>query len=252
MISIVTCYKNWTQQVLQERNIAKTVGMEHEYLALDGSASSANFAAAYNQAVSRARGDLIVFIEHDCFFMNERWGRVLSAKFADNPALGIAGVAGTQYLYADKYSWTAAGRPYVKGRIVYHLQNDDFFAAVFSTEKVDSPVVACDGCIMAVRRDLFPVCRFDEQTFSGQYFYDLDFCLQARRSVTIIVTNEVTIKRRFQPSFNEQWRAAGEAFLRKNQALLPASCVDSVPDPEHFIASSVVNLKGKTSSATIC
>jgi hypothetical protein len=252
MISIVTCYKNRTQQALQERNIAKTVGIEHEYLSIDGSVPSANFAAAYNEAVTRTRGDPIVFIEHDCFFMNERWGRALSAKFAADQALGIAGVAGTQYLFADKCSWTAAGRPYVKGRIVYHLQNDDFFATVFSTEKVDSPVVVCDGCFMAVRRDLFSRCRFDEQTFSGQYFYNLDFCLQARGYATIVVTNEVTIKRRVQPLYDEQWRLAGEAFLRKNQAVLPASCIDLIPDPAHIIASSVVNLKGKISSATIC
>ncbi len=252
MISVVTCYKSPMQQTLQERNIAKTVGMKHEYLALDGTAPSTNFAAAYNQAALHARGDLIVFLEHDCFFMNERWGGSLSAKFAADPKLGIAGVAGTQYLFADKCSWTAAGKPYVKGRIVYHLQNDDFFATVFSTEKADSPVVACDGCFMAVRKDLFSRCRFDDTTFSGQYFYDLDFCLQARGSATIIVTNGVTIKRRVQPLFDEEWRAAGEAFLRKNQALLPASCIDSVPDPARLTASSVVDLKGKISSSTIC
>jgi hypothetical protein len=252
MISVVTCYKSRTSIALQERNIAKTIGADYEYLALDGSAPATNFAAAYNDAAQRARGGLIVFIEHDCFIMNELWGASLSAKFAADPGLGIAGVAGTQYLYADKFSWTAAGKPYIKGRIVYHLENDDFFASVYSTEKNDCPVVACDGCFMAVRKELFTRLRFDEKIFTGRYFHDLDFCLQARPRSRVIVTGEVTVKRRLQPSFDEQWRAAGEAFLRKNRDVLPASCADSTPDPDHFVSSSVVDLKGRVSSTTIC
>jgi hypothetical protein len=252
MISVVTCYKSPSQQSLQESNVAKTIGIDHEYLAVDGRAPDTNFAAACNGAVLRAKGDIVVFIEHDCYCMNERWGAALAAKFSADPALGIAGIAGTQYLFADKYSWTAAGKPYVKGRIVYHLENDDFFAAVFSADTTDSPVVACDGCFMAVRRELFDAIRFDEATYHGQHFYDLDFCLQARGKASIIVTNAVTIKRRLQPLFDEAWHAAGAAFLQKNRLLLPATCAASAPDPARCIPSSVVDLKGKISTSTIC
>ncbi len=252
MISIVTCCKSPTQQTLQEQNAAKTVGTEHEIIAIDGSSPTVNVAAAYNRAALAAKGDLVVFIADDCYLMNELWGTALSAKFSAAPELGIAGVAGTQYFFADKSSWTAAGRPYVKGRIVYHPENDELFAVVFSADRQDTPVVACDGCFMAVRKSLFDKCLFDEETFPGRHFYDLDFCLRAARRALVIVTSDVTVSKRHQPVFDKEWREAGEEFLRKNREILPASCADSVPDPEHFVPSVVVDLKGKVSARIIC
>ena len=252
MISVITCCLNPTHHSIQELNIAKTIGTEHEYIVVDGSQDPPRYAAGYNGAAAGARGDILVFIDHDCYCMNVNWGAALEAKFAADPALGVAGVAGTQYLFADKYSWTAAGRPFVKGRIVYHLQNDDFFATVFSAEKGDAEVVACDGCFMAIQGDLFAKFGFDETTFIGAHFFDIDFCLQARSAARVIVTSDVTVKRRTQPVFGAHWREAGEVFLRKNKHLLPASCAPAAPDPAHIKPSAVIDLKDKATKTTIC
>jgi GT2 family glycosyltransferase len=252
MISVITYCRHPMPKSIQERNVAKTAGTEYEYLVIDGSKGPLCFAAAYNWALTRAKGDILVFIGDDCYFMNVNWGPALSAKFARDPSLGIVGVAGTQYLFADKYSWTAAGRPFVKGRIVYHLQNGDFFAAVFSNEKGDFEVVSCDGSMLAVRAELFKSFRFDEKTFQGPSFYDLDFCLQVRSKARLIVTSDVTVKRMAQLVYDDEWNEAGKAFLQKHQKDLPASCAPTAPDPEHIVSSHMVNLKGKASPETFC
>jgi hypothetical protein len=253
MISIISYCRHPESNAVQKGNVAKTVGAGYEYLVIDGSRGPYRIAPAYNWAVTRAKGDLLVFLHDDCYFMNTNWGAPLVAKFAADPSLGVVGVAGTQYLFADKSSWTAAGRPFVKGRIVYHLQNGDFFGVFFSNEKGDRDVVACDGCCMAVRAELFKSLRFDEQTFQGANFYDIDFCLQARNSgARLIVTNGMTVKKRSQPDFDDEWQKAGDLFLRKHAKALPASCVDTVPDPAHFLSSQMMDLKGKYSMETIC
>jgi glycosyltransferase involved in cell wall biosynthesis len=253
MISVITYCRHPESNAVQERNVAKTVGAEYEYLVVDGSKGPLRFAAAYNWAIAKARGDIVIFIADDCYCMNMNWGPAIAGKFAHDPSLGIVGVAGTQYLFADKYSWTAAGKPFVKGRIVYHLQNGDFFAAVFSNEKGDYEVVVCDGCFFAVRAEVFKNIRFDENIFQGPYFHDLDFCLQMRAlQARLIVTSEVTVKKRSQPVFEEEWQEAGTLFLQKHRQHLPASCAQAVPDPEHIVSSNMVNLKGKASPETIC
>jgi hypothetical protein len=249
MISVISLCRHPESNAVQKGNVAKTAGAEYEYLVIDGSKGPYRIAPAYNWAVTRARGDLLVFILDDCYFMNMNWGVPLAAKFAADPSLGIAGVAGTQYLFADKSSWTAAGRPFVKGRIVYHLQNGDFFGAFFSNEKGDRDVVACNGCCMAVRAGLFKTLRFDEQTFQGANFYDIDFCLQARAKSRLIVTSDMTVKKRSQPVFDDEWQKDGELFLKKHAKNLP---VDTAPDPAHFLSTQMVNLKGKYSMETIC
>jgi glycosyltransferase involved in cell wall biosynthesis len=252
MISVITYCRHLESNSVQERNVAKTIGTGYEYLVIDASKGPLRFAAAYNWAVTQAKGDIVVFIADDGYFMNMNWGQALAAKFGQDPSLGVAGVAGTQYLFADKYSWTAAGRPFVKGRIVYHLQNGDFFAAVFSNEKGDFEVVACDGCFLAVRTALFKSFRFDEQTFGGSHFYDLDFCLQVRSTAKIIVTGDVTVKKMSQTVYEDEWNEAGKAFLHKHQKGLPASCAATIPDPAHIVSSHMVDLKGKASPETFC
>lgn len=252
MISVISLCRHPESNAVQKGNVAKTAGTEYEYLVVDGSKGPPRFAGAYNWAIAKAKGDIVVFIADDCYCMNMNWGPAIAGKFAHDPSLGIVGVAGTQYLFADKYSWTAAGRPFVKGRIVYHLQNGDFFAAVFSNEKGDFEVVACDGCFSAVRAEIFKNIRFDEKTFQGSYFYDLDFCLQVRPKARSIITSDVTVKRMAQLVYDDEWNEAGKAFLQKHSQNLPASCAQAVPDPGHIVSSYMVNLKGKASPETIC
>jgi len=252
MISVISYCRHPESNAVQERNVAKTIGTEYEYMVIDGSKGPLKFAPAYNWAITQMKGDIAVFVGDDCYFMSMNWGPALAGKFAADQRLGVAGVAGTQYLFADKHSWTAAGRPFIKGRIVYHLQNGDFFAVVFSNEKGDYDVVACDGCFMAVKAELFKSVRFDEKTFQGPSFYDLDFCLQARSSARIIITSEVTIKKRSQTVYDDEWNTTGRLFLQKHAQRLPASCAEAVPDPAHFVSSQMVNLKGKYSMETIC
>ena len=251
MISVIVCSRNPIAQSIQERNVQKTIGTECEYLLIDGS-TNISIAAAYNHGVSQAQGDIIVFIPEDVYFMKMNWGRILEAKFFNDPWLGVVGVAGTQYMYADKCSITAAGRPFIKGRVVHHLQNGDFFAVVYSQENGDFEVVACDGVFMAVRQQLFQSIAFDSTNFNTQHFFDIDFCMQARQTNRVIVTTEIVVKRRSQAVYDKAWTECGTVFLNKWENHLPASTVDNTPDPANFLSTQCVNLKGKTPIETIC
>jgi hypothetical protein len=251
MISIIVLSKHPEGQSIQERNIAKTIGVPHEYLLIDGT-SGVSTAAAYNYAVEHARGDYLVFIPDDVYFMKVNWGAILEHKFLNDKTIGCVGVAGTQYLFSDKPSLTAAGRPFIKGRFVHHLQNGDFFAVVFSNENGDFDVVACDGVFMAIQAPLMQTCRFDDETFDGHSFYDLDLCMQITQTHRIIVTTDILVKRRSQPVFDDIWQNYGQKFINKYSNHLPICCTDMIPDPAHFQPSQFVNLKGKFSSETIC
>lgn len=250
MISIITCYRHPVLQAIQERNARKTVGTECEFIGIDGSCGK-SIASAYNEGKSRAKGDFLVFIPEDALFMKMNWGISLEQRFNADPLLGLIGIAGTQFLFQDKYSWTAAGRPFIKGRIVYHLENGDFFAVVFSPENGDFEVVACDGSFMALRAELFDRISFDETIFDGDYFHDLDLSMQVSLVARQIITTDIVLKRRTQNVFDKRWHHYGELFLKKHSELLPVSCVEEVPDPAKFISSKCVNLKGKAPMETI-
>ncbi len=250
MISVITCCRHPIPQSIQERNVGKTIFAPYEYLPIDGT-GCASVAAVYNYGISIARGDIIVFIPDDVYFMKPGWGIALERKFSDPVVAGV-GVAGTQYLFSSTPSLTAAGRPFIKGRIVYQLDNGDFFAVVYSNESGDFDVVACDEAFLAVRAGFFNRIYFDQELFDGRYFAEMDLCMQLRQFGRLIVTTEIVVKRRSAPQFDRTWREHGRRFLEKWAMQLPAGCTNAVPDPKNIIPSQCVNLHGKAPVETIC
>ena len=201
-----------------------------------------------------AKGDPIVFVHEDVFFMEQGWGTILKKKFGEMKNLGLIGVAGTQYLFADKMSWTAAGRPFLRGRVVHELDSgNEFFMTAFSLDKTDSEVVAVDGLFFSVRRELFNRIRFDETTFERFHFYDLDICMQIRMTHRIIVTWDILVKHLSGGKPDQTWKDAGKKFLLKYHDQLPASCVETPPDTKKIPEMGVnIDLRGKASQVTIC
>jgi len=250
MISVITCCRHPLPQSIQEKNIARTVGVPYEYLPIDGSNHASN-AALLNYGISLAKGDIVVFMADDAYSMKYNWGTVLEQKFAD-PHVACVGVAGTQYLFPNTPSLTAPGRPFIKGRIVYHLQNGDFFAVVYSPENGDFDVVACDGVFMAVRAELLAKAWFDQDTFDGEHLADIDLCMQLNTFGKIIVTTDIVIKKRSQIQFDKVWHEYSRRFLEKWSFRLPAYCSTTAPDPQHILHSQCVDLRGKAPMETIC
>jgi GT2 family glycosyltransferase len=253
MITVIISARNPVPGSTLERNIRKTAGAPVELFMINNADGANSLAAVYNFGASRSHGDILVFMHDDVFFMTENWAAVLESLFAQDPKLGIVGVAGTQYLFNDHCSWTAAGRPFIKGRIVHDLQNGDFFATLFSPDRETCEVVACNGLFFAVRRTLLTQFGFDEHAFNSFYFHDIDFCMQARRNNwKIIVTADILIKHRSMGTYDKVWHKYGNIFLNKWATELPASCASTIPDPEQPGTSAVnANLKGKVEQRTI-
>jgi hypothetical protein len=254
LVSVIVCSRRDPAWTVHERNVAKTAGSAHEYLRIDNRGGHYSLCAAYNRGVDRAQGEILVFIHEDAFFMELNWAAVLAEKFAADAALGLIGVAGTQYLFADKIAWTAAGRPWLRGRVVHELDaGNQFTMTAFSLDKSDADVVAVDGLFFAVRRELFNRIRFDETTFDRFHFYDLDICMQVRETHRVVVTWDILIKHCSGGKADDSWRDAGNKFLQKYQDRLPASCVATSPDPAKIPERGIhIDLRGKASQQTIC
>jgi len=251
MITVIISARNPIPESTLERNIRKTIGSELELFMINNASGDNGLAAVYNFGASQSHGDILVFMHDDAFFMTENWGPILESLFAQDPSLGIVGVAGSQYIFNNHCSLTAAGRPFIKGRIIHDLQNGDFFATMFSPQKESAQVAACNGLFFAVRRTLLTQFGFDEKTFDSFYFHDLDFCMQARRQWKIMVTGDIVVKHRSTGTYNKQWQHYGDIFLKKWASELPASCADTVPDPANIINATQAHLKGKIEQRTI-
>ena len=252
MISVIVCSKDGKAREDHKPNIRKTIGAPYEYICIDNSAGTLSLAGAYNQGIAKAIGEILVFMHEDAFLMSMDWGRVLLDKFRSRPNLGLVGVAGTQYLDASPPLWGRAGRPFIKGRVVHELgKGEKFLLTVFSTEEFDTEVVAVDGVFMAVRAECLKASRFDDATFDGFHFYDLDLCMQVRRTHQLIVTTDLLIKHLSGGSFNQTWAKYAARFIGKYKSELPASCATQVPDFNNIVQFETVDIKGRVSQQTL-
>jgi hypothetical protein len=252
MITVIVCSRRDPSVTLHERNVKKTAAGPIDYIRIDNRQPGRGICSVYNDGVEKTRNDILVYMHEDAFFMEAGWDAVLEKKFAD-PSVGLVGVAGTQYLFAEHPGWVAAGRPFIKGQVIHETSNGaTFHLTVFSWNKDDSDVVAVDGLFFAVRRSLFERIRFDDTMFDGFHFYDLDLCMQVRKTNRLIVTPDIVVKHQSGGSFDAAWQSYAQRFLFKYRPELPASCTSEIPDLSHRVPFETFDIKGKVPQVTIC
>jgi glycosyltransferase involved in cell wall biosynthesis len=251
MISVIVCSRQPPSWDTHQRNVCKTIGAQHEYVRVDNSQNSYGTSAAYNQGIQKAQGDIFVFVHEDVFFMECGWGAVVESKFRDE-SLGLLGVAGSQYLPSSPPKWFAPGMPFTRGRVVHELDNGTkYFMTMYSRDKGDAEVVVADGLFLAIKADLFENLRFDGKTFDGFHFYDLDICMQVRKTHRLVVTWDIMVKHLSGGQYDESWERYAKRFTNKYPTDLPATCTEQVPDFSSPVPFGSYDLKGKAPQVTI-
>lgn len=241
MISVIVCSQKDPLWEDHERNVKATIGSPFEYIRIPNAPARFGICGAYNEGVTCSRGDILVFVHEDVFFMECGWGPVLINKFLSDSTIGLIGIAGTQYLFADNRYWCAAGTPFTRGRIIQLTENNEILLTVFNPDQNDAEVIAVDGLFFAIRRDLFTQISFDDDTFKHFHFYDLDICMQIHKFAKSIVTWDILVKHLSLGEAKEEFLTEGQKFINKYTHLLPLSCVDKTPSSS--LARGIKNYK---------
>lgn len=137
-----------------------------------------NFARLINLAASRARGEILAFLNNDVEAIDPDWLSPLVALAMDSRV----GAVGTRLLYADgtvQHAGIALGVGGLAGHPGRGLNGDDPGPGSFltKTRRASAVTAAC----MVVRRDRFEeVGGFDEDYVVE--FNDVDFCLRLEKA----------------------------------------------------------------------
>jgi len=135
-----------------------------------------SLAEAYNRGVRRSTGDIVVFSHDDIEILSEHFAARLLAHFQTQDVLGVAG---TSNLVGQ--SWISSGWPFMQGGVAYRheLGNGVAFSfAGYGPPRTDN-AQAMDGLFFAAKRSVCESIPFDEETFDGFHFYDVDFSYRA-------------------------------------------------------------------------
>ena len=195
--------------------------------------SSSSFAKGYNEALNRAKNEVIVFIREDVLVPTKGWGEKLLERF-EASSFGVLGVVGSIIVPMSGLLWEKE-EPLV-GRIWYESfdkQHEQKFSESFLGKEI--PVVAIDDSLFAVHKGRLKA-GFDEK-FVSDSFYDLDFCTtNYQKKVKIGVIFEIKVLKLGMNPQDEMWEANRKRFVKKHKDL-PLRL-----KPEIFLTSSTIKV----------
>ena len=206
-------------------NIAETINVKYELIVIDNSTNKHSIFSAYNEGVHLAKYPFICFAHEDILFRTQNWGQNVIKHF-DDKTIGLIGMAGTHFLPKVPTYWTTS--PFISE---YNLTNDKgkliecFHIDLFQGKKLVD-VVACDGFCLFIRKELFKFISYDEKTYTGFHYYDMDICMQVLETKhRVCICKDVLIEH----SWSDNYSKAGLNFFYYNQKLFFEKWKDHFP-----------------------
>jgi hypothetical protein len=209
-ISIVVCSRNERAgRRIRAHYEALFAGRDFEIIQIYDARS---LCEAYNRGFARTSGDVVIFSHDDIEIVSDDFASRLLRHLSSSD---IAGVVGTTQLAGT--SWIAAGWPRLHGCIVHPDHSSSGLAFDCYGPSPGDPIQALDGVLIAANRRVCETIRFDEATFDGFHFYDLDFSHRAfLEGFRIAVAWDVLIRHNSVGRSDESWQKYAKLFLARH------------------------------------
>lgn len=201
MLSIIICSKDTRLFKSCAENIAQTVGVDYEIVAINNAIENLSITHAYNKGASKAQFDNLVFVHEDVIFHTQDWG-VEVVNELRNEKLGVLGIAGSSYVPFAPCSFTNPVGKYNYCNIIankggeitrYEVIPDDLFS-----------IKALDGVFLATRRNVWTQFKFNEN-LKGFHGYDLDFSLRVSQNYLNKLTSHILLEHVSYGRLNETY-----------------------------------------------
>jgi len=215
MVTIV--YSTRSQNKQFQEHIKKTIGVkEYEIYEIINNGDK-SLTECYNQGLTNAKNDIIVFC-HDDIILKEGWGKKVLKHFKETE-YGILGMAGTTDM-SEIGRWWQDNTKMIG--IVSHSHEgktwENRYSANFEDEVIET--VMLDGLFFVVNKKRIKT-NFDEN-FKGFHFYDVDFTFNNHlNGVKVGVMFDVKITHKSIGMTNDEWEKNREQFVEKYKDKLP-------------------------------
>ncbi|MDR0686820.1 MAG: glycosyltransferase family protein [Dysgonamonadaceae bacterium] len=200
MISIIICSINPERCKKTIDNLSETIGLECEVIVFDNRQYNWGICKVYNHCAEKAKYPYLCFVHEDVFIDTKEWGKKITEFVERTPKCGVVGFAGGCQIQKNISSWWA-GETRMNIRDGYKGGNKEYLRRDYLNHRYDanpegeyfSKVVCIDGLFQFVKKRIWEEIRYDEKTFKGFHFYDVDFSYAVSRRYHnyVILWNEV-------------------------------------------------------------
>ncbi|EON79216.1 hypothetical protein ADIS_0325 [Lunatimonas lonarensis] len=227
MLSIIICSAKPDLLCQVSENIAKTVGIPYEIVAVDNRFEPKGICEVYNRAAAKSKYDYLCFVHEDVKFATPNWGGKLMEALR-RPEIGLVGIAGAAHKPKIMSGWGAEGlrERFVKINLVQHFKRDqrDPIHQYFNSEGESlAQVVVVDGVFLAARKSVILEIPFDEQVLRGFHGYDIDISLAIGEKYQVAVILDIRLEHFSEGSLDADWVANSWKVHKKWAHKLPKS-----------------------------
>jgi glycosyltransferase involved in cell wall biosynthesis len=227
MISIIICSRDAASLERVKQNIAATIGVVYEVIAIANHEGKMGICKAYNLGAASAKFDVLCFMHEDVSFESQGWGIKLIHHLSD-PSVGLIGIAGGDTKSLVPSSWASFIFPseitiFQHFRLIPGKAERIQRTGYPEDKSTIKKVAAIDGVFMCTRKDVFTNYQYDEMRFPAFHGYDIDFSIQVGQSYAVCVVSDILLHHYSEGSFNKEWLEASIEVSNKWFHRLPVS-----------------------------
>lgn len=188
--------------------------LPHEVLCISDASS---LAEAYNRAIRRSRGDIVILSHDDIDILAPDFAGRLVRHLETFDAVGVIGAT-----EMTGPSWNWSGHPNLRGWITHRADAaPTLYAGLVSVRPV-APVKVVDGVFIAARRNVFKSIPFDADTFDGFHLYDIDWSYRASaKGFKLATAGDLLLVHESRGNFGDEWRDCAIRFCDKHDVAAP-------------------------------
>jgi hypothetical protein len=230
MISLIICSRTPDISSDLRNNIFNKIGVEFEIICVDNSNNEYNIFEAYNFGASQARYNVLCFMHGDILYHTDDWGNLVLSKLSENNDIGVIGVAGATCKSKMNSPWWISDlencEQYLRYNLLQHFKDGVKHLNIKEKEesKVWNEVVLLDGVWFCCKKELWKINKFDDKSYEGFHFYDLDFTFSAfKKGFKNYVCQNILIEHFSAGDIETKWIDSSFTFHNKWKLSLPAS-----------------------------
>lgn len=222
MISIIICSIKPELSISLSKNIEETIGYSaYELLIHDNREECWGLSKVYNHYANEAKGDILCFIHEDIKILTNNWGKIIEEFYQAHPKAGVVGFAGSTMKTKTESSWVSRIK-YIRENIIQEHNDGTSTKFYFNPNNESfSEVAVLDGLAHFCPKNVWKSNPYDELTFDGFHFYDLDFSINIAQNFTNYVCNIIDLIHFSEGSFDKKWNHYSQIFHSKWSHQLP-------------------------------
>ncbi|QEK52212.1 hypothetical protein FYC62_11625 [Pedobacter aquae] len=220
MISIIvsSCKEELFHQF--QNCIEETIGVAYEIVKIYNP-KLMGICEAYNQGVSKAKYEILLFCHEDLLFRSNNWGEDLLCLFNDDCKVGLVGLAGCKVKSYIASGWHTVSDEYLAYNFIQSDHKNIAKRFHHINIKATTEVAVIDGFFMATRKTIIESHPFDSEMLKGYHGYDLDISLSIGQKYKVVVSHNILVEHLSEGNPDVNWLTDIFKVNKKYSNILP-------------------------------